>query len=62
MEDISFEEIYPSLVVAAKSVGVQTFFISMYKPEGVETDGLIDITGGLNPYHQQKVDTVTEET
>ena len=48
--------------MVAKGVGVQTIFKSKYKPESAETADLIDITGGLNPYHQQKVDTVTEET
>ena len=62
MENISIEEIYPSLDVIAKSVGVQTLFKSKYKPESIEAADLIDITGGLNPFHQQKVDAVTEET
>lgn len=62
MEDTSFEEIYPSLVAIAKSVGIQMIFISKYKPESIEAADLIDITGGLNPFHQQKVDAVTEET
>lgn len=54
MENISIEEIYPSLDVIAKSVGVQTLFKSKYKPESVEIDDLIDITGGLNPNHQKQ--------
>lgn len=62
MEDTSFEEIYPSLVEVAKNVGVQTIFISKYKPESVLEPDLIDITGGLNPFHQQNVEVVTEET
>lgn len=53
MEDKSFEEIYPSLVEAAKSIGVQTIFISKYKPESVHDTDLIDITGGFNPFHQR---------
>ena len=61
MEDTSFEEIYPSLVAIARSVGIQMIFISKYKPESIEAADLIDITGGLNPFHQQKVDAVTEE-
>lgn len=62
MEDASFEEVYPSLVAIAKSVGVQTIFISKYKPESVEDADLIDITDGLNPFHQQKADAVTERS
>lgn len=62
MEDISFEEVYQSLDAIDKSVGVQSIIKSKYKPESVETDDLVDTTGVLNPYHQKKVDTVTEET
>ena len=53
MEDTSFEEIYPSLVEVAKSIGVQTIFISKYKPTSVQESDLIDITGGFNPFHQR---------
>ena len=62
MEDKSFEEIYPTLVAIAKSVGVQTIFISKYKPERVENADLIDITDGLNRFHQQNAEAVTEES
>ena len=62
MDDKSFEEIYPTLVAVAKSVGVQTIFISKYKPESAESGDLIDITGGLNPFHQQNAEAVTEES
>lgn len=58
MEDNSFEEIYPSLVEVAKNVEVQTIFISKYKPESVQDSDLIDIRGGLNPFHQQNAETV----
>ncbi|MBR2692752.1 MAG: hypothetical protein IKE69_00920 [Thermoguttaceae bacterium] len=51
MEDKSFEEIYPSLIDIAKNIGVQTIFISKVKPSTVEETDLIDITGGLNPFH-----------
>ena len=53
MEDKAFEEIYPSLVEVANRVGVQTIFISKYKAESVQESDLIDITGGLNPFHLQ---------
>ncbi len=55
MEDTSFEEIYPSLVEVAKSIGVQTIFISKYKPDSVQDVDLLDIRDGLNPFHQQNV-------
>ena len=51
MEDTSFEEIYPSLIEVARSVGVQLIFISKYKPTSVNEADLIDITEGLNPFH-----------
>ena len=54
MEDISFEEVYQSLDAIDKSVGVQSIIKSKYKPESVEIDDLIDITGGLNPNHQKQ--------
>ena len=53
MEDVSFEEIYPSLIEDAQSVGVQTIFISKYKSTSVQDSDLIDITGGFNPFHQR---------
>ena len=53
MEDTAFEEIYPSLIEIAKNVGVQTIFISKYKPMNVNEDDLIDITEGFNPFHVQ---------
>ena len=53
MEDASFEEIYPSLVEVAKSIGVQTIFISKYRPSTVADKDLVDITYGLNPFHQR---------
>ena len=53
MEDVSFEEIYPSLIEVAQSVGVQTIFISKYKPTSVQDSDLIDMTGGFNPFHQR---------
>lgn len=51
MEETSFEEIYPSLVEIAKSIGVQTIFISKCRPSSVDGADLIDITEGLNPFH-----------
>ena len=51
MEDKSFEEIYPSLVELAKNIGVQTIFISKFKPETIAREDFLDITDGLNPFH-----------
>lgn len=62
MEDKSFEEIYPSLLETAKKIGVQTIFISKTRPVTVKAGDLIDITAGLNPFHQQNAEAVTEES
>lgn len=51
MEGESFDEIYPSLVEIAKDIGIQTIFMSKYKPNTVDDADLIDITTGLNPFH-----------
>lgn len=61
MEDQSFDEIYPSLVEVAKSIGVQTIFVSKHKPNSVEAKDLLDITGGLNPFHQRNDEVPAEE-
>lgn len=61
MEEKSFEEIYPSLIEIAKNIGVQTIFVSKAKPATVNDDDLIDITDGLNPFHQQSAEVSTEE-
>ncbi len=62
MENQSFEEIYPSLVEVAKNVGVQMVFISKYKPNSVRTEDLVDITGGVNPFHQRNKEGSIDET
>lgn len=53
MEESSFEEIYPSLIETAKKIGVQTIFISKTKTKTVNEKDLVDITTGLNPFHQR---------
>lgn len=53
MEENIFEEIYPSLIETAKKVGVQTIFISKVRPKTVDENNLVDITTGLNPFHQR---------
>ena len=59
MEERSFEEIYPSLIETAKKIGIQTIFISKVRPGTVKDEDLIDITEGLNPFHQQGAEAVT---
>lgn len=53
MDSASFEEIYPAIVKVAKEIGIQTIFISKTKIGSVEESDLIDISKGLNPFHQR---------
>ena len=53
MEPESFEEVYLTLVNAAKRMGVQTIFFSKVRPKVVDDKDLIDISSGLNPFHQK---------
>lgn len=53
MESPSFEEIYPSIIEAANEIGIQTIFISKIKLNSVKESDLIDISSGLNPFHQK---------
>lgn len=53
MEPESFEEVYPTLFKAANSMDVQTIFLSKVRPKVVDNKDLIDIRGGLNPFHQK---------
>lgn len=61
MEEKSFEKIYPSLIETAKKIGVQTIFVSKARPVTVKEDDLIDITNGLNPFHQQNAEALVED-
>lgn len=56
MEPDSFEEVYPTLVTGANEIGVQTIFFSKVRPNVVDDKDLIDISGGLNPFHQKTED------
>lgn len=53
MEPESFEEIYPTLIEVANSIGVQTIFFSKVRPNNISVNDLVDISGGLNPFHQK---------
>ena len=46
----------------AKNIGIQTIFVSKFRPAAVKDEDLIDITDGLNPFHQQSSDIGTDET
>ena len=54
MEPESFEEIYPTIIKVANEIGIQTVFFSKVKPKVVENKDLIDISDGLNPFHQKR--------
>ncbi len=56
MEPESFEEVYPTLVKAANRIGVQTIFFSKVRPKAVDDKNLVDISDGLNPFHQKTED------
>ena len=49
----AFDELYPSIVKNAKTIGIQTIFISKYKPSTIHEEDLIDISDGLNPFHSK---------
>lgn len=53
MESAAFEEIYPTIIEVANEIGIQTFFISKIKMKSVKESDLIDISSGLNPFHQK---------
>ena len=47
-----FDEIYPYAIDIAKRIGVQTIFLSKYKPNSIKNEDFVDITKGLNPFHK----------
>ena len=51
MDDKSFEELYPSLISIAKNIGIQTIFLSKFKPKMLAREDFLDISTGLNPFH-----------
>lgn len=53
MESTSFEEIYPTIIEVANEIGIQTIFISKIKINSIDKGDLIDISSGLNPFHQK---------
>lgn len=53
MESTSFEEIYPTIIEVANEIGIQTIFISKIKINNIDKGDLIDISSGLNPFHQK---------
>ncbi|AIQ46477.1 hypothetical protein R70723_11815 [Paenibacillus sp. FSL R7-0273] len=52
----SFKEVYPTIVAFANKIGLQTIFLSKDKIEGISYDGFIDVSGGLNKFHDHQVE------
>ena len=50
----SFREVYPTIVDFADKIGLQTIFLSKDNIEGISDDDFIDVSGGLNKFHEQK--------
>jgi hypothetical protein len=50
----SFKEVYPIIVSFADEIGLQTIFLSKDKIEEISDKDLIDISGGLNKFHDQQ--------
>lgn len=48
-----FEKVYPTIISIADQYGIQTIFMSKDQLKNVDTDNLIDISTGLNKFHQK---------
>lgn len=48
----SFEKVYPVIIEMAEKIGIQTMFLSKDKINGINPNDLIDISDGLNKFHQ----------
>lgn len=48
-----FEKVYPTIISIADQYGIQTIFMSKDQLEHIDPDSLIDISAGLNKFHQK---------
>lgn len=48
----SFEKVYPVIMEMAEKIGIQTIFLSKDKIKGISPADFIDISEGLNRFHQ----------
>ena len=48
-----FEKVYPTIISIADQYGVQTIFMSKDQLDNIDSDDLIDISTGLNKFHQK---------
>ena len=49
----SFQKVYPTIVELADKIGVQTIFLSKDHIDGISSGDFIDISNGLNMFHQK---------
>ncbi len=52
MEINCFNKIYPVIMEMVEKIGIQTIFISKDKIDGIRSEDFIDISEGLNRFHQ----------
>lgn len=52
MEIDCFQKLYPVFIQMAEKIGIQTIFLSKDKIEGIRSEDFIDISDGLNRFHQ----------
>lgn len=46
-----FEKVYPELIKSANEIGIQTIFMSKDRINGINANDFIDISSGLNKFH-----------
>lgn len=54
----SFKEVYPTIIAFAEEIGLQTLFLSKDKIDCISDDDFIDISNGLNKFHNQSKDKI----
>lgn len=52
IQNVYFEKIYPKLVDYAKEYNIQLIFLSKELPNTVDKNEVVDLSGGLNPFHE----------
>lgn len=52
IQNVYFEKIYPKLVAYAKDYNIQLIFLSKEIPNTVDKNDVVDLSGGLNPFHE----------
>lgn len=50
----SFKEVYPTIVAFAEKIGIQTIFLSKDNIDGISNDDFVDISKGLNKFHDKQ--------